>query len=135
MQCLHPIINQTRSRGVETPDFGVQGLHLLLVPGVRLSGSNEDPVFDVLRDRVPHDGLQVWLLQATGVQKDRTLVTGIQFPENSGLRILSKQVPLPDREEGSLSCVGKSLIYFVAVIHHLIGISHEDGGRLVRSIE
>ena len=36
----------------------------LLVSGIGLSGSYEDPDIDVLMDPVPHDGLQVWLLQA-----------------------------------------------------------------------
>ena len=50
-----------------------------------LSGRYEDPDFDVLRDQVPHNGLQVRLLQAE-VQEDEILI----------------QVPIPDGEEGPL---------------------------------
>merc|ERR1711867_48863 len=53
--------------------FGVQGLHLLLVSDIGLSGSYEDPDFDVLRDSVPHGRLLVWLLQA-GFLEHETLV-------------------------------------------------------------
>ena len=59
-------------------------MHLLLVSGIGLTGSYEDPDFDVLRDPVPHGGLQVWLLQA-GVWEYETLVCGIQIPMNCGL--------------------------------------------------
>ena len=78
--------------------------------GIGLSGSNEDPDFDVLRDQVPYNGLQVWLLQAK-VREDEILVCGIQLLKKCGLWIQVKQVSLPDGEEGSLGCVGKSLIY------------------------
>ncbi len=74
-------------------------MHLLLVSGIGLSGSYEDPDFDVLRDPVPHDGLQVQLLQA-GVREDKTLVCGIQIPTNCGLWTQKIQVPLLDWEEG-----------------------------------
>ena len=57
MQSLHPIIDQTRCCGIETPDGGVPILHFLLVPGMILSGGYKDPFLDVLRDRVPNDGL------------------------------------------------------------------------------
>ena len=73
--------------------------------------------------KAPHDGLQVRLLQA-GVQEDKTLVCGIQLPKNYRLWIQGIQVPLPDREEGSLGCIGKSLVYFVVMIRHIICISH-----------
>ena len=107
-QCLHPVIDQTRCHCVETPAFGVQGLHLLLVSGIGLFGSYEDPAFDVLRDQVPYDRLQVWLLKA-GVQEDKTLVCGIQIPTNCGLWTQEVQVPLPEWKEGSFGCVGVSL--------------------------
>ena len=63
-QCLHPLIDQTRLHCVQIPDFRVQCLHHLLVSGIGLSGSYEDPNFDVLRNQVPHDGVYVRLLLA-----------------------------------------------------------------------
>ena len=92
--------------------------HLILVSCIVLSGRCEDPYFDALRDQVTHHGLQVWLFQA-GIWEDKTLI----------------QVPIPEGEEGSLGCIGKSLIYFVGRICHYISVSHEDCGRLARSIE
>ena len=54
---------------------------------------------------------------------------------NYGFWIQEKQVPFPDGEEGSLGYINKSLVYFVVMICHLIGISHEDCGCLARSVE
>ena len=46
-QCLHPVIDQTRCHCVETPNFGVQELHHLLIVGVGLFDSHEDPGLDL----------------------------------------------------------------------------------------
>ena len=72
-QCLHPVIYQLRCHGVETPDFGVQWLHHLLVVGMGLSNSREDPGLDFLGDYALHNGFQFWFLQAE-VRKDETLL-------------------------------------------------------------
>ena len=101
---------------------------------MRLSGGYEDPFLDVIQDRVPHDGLHVWCLKAR-VRKDETLVTGIQVSKHCWSWIQEIKVPLHGGKEGSLSCVGQSLINGKTMICHVVCISQEDCGRLTLRIE
>ena len=109
-------------------------MHHLLVVGMGLSGCGKDPGLDFLGDYVLHNGFQVWFLQAE-VRKDETLICGIQLPQNCGLWTQRVQVPLFDGKEGSLGCIGESMVYIVARISHLIPVSQEDCGHLARRVE
>ena len=53
---FHAIIDQACYCSIETPDYGVQSLHPLTVPGMTLLYGNKDPNFDLLRDRVQKEG-------------------------------------------------------------------------------
>ena len=99
-----------------------------------LSNSCKDPGLDFLGDYALHNGFQFWFLQAE-VWKDETLVCGIQLPHHCGLWTQRIHVPLSDGKEGSLGCIGESLVYFVAMICHIICVSHEDCGRLAGRVE
>ena len=84
----------------ETPDLGVPELNFLEVIGVCLPDSLEAPIFDLLGSLVPHDGLELWLLQAD-IQEEGTLVSWVQLPHDHVLGTQRKKVPLPDGVEGS----------------------------------
>ena len=78
-ESLHPVFDQPRGSRIETPNFGVPELHFLLVVGVGLPDSREDPILDLLGDLVSHDGLELWLLQAD-VREEGTLVSCVKLP-------------------------------------------------------
>ena len=104
-------------------------MHHLLVVGVELPDSRQDPGLDLLGDLVPHNGLELRLLQ-TEIREDETLVVWILLPHDSELRAQIEEVPLPDGVEGLFGCIIDSLIYLEAVSHQKITVSHEDSGRL-----
>ena len=94
-----------------------------------LPESCEDLVLDLLGDLVPHNGLELWLLQAE-IWEDETRVIRIQLPHDSVLRAQTEKVPLPDGVEGRFCCISDSLIYLVVVSRHNITVSYEDSGHL-----
>ena len=57
--CFLTVIDQACSSRVETPDNGVQCPHPLIVLGVRLLHSKNDPISEVLRNWIQKDGDQV----------------------------------------------------------------------------
>ena len=58
-KCLHPVVDQTGGSRVETPNFGVLKPHFLQIAVMGLPDSREDPILDLLRDLVSHNGLEL----------------------------------------------------------------------------
>ena len=80
---------------------------------------------DLLGNLVPHDGLELWLLQ-TDVREEETLVVWVQLPYNSVLRIQGEQVPFPDWVEGSMFSVCHGVVDIVVMACQPVCISCED---------
>ena len=69
-----------------------------------LPDSREDLGLNLWGDLVPHDELELWLLQAD-VREKKTLVVWVQLPHYHVLGTQGKEVPLPDGMEGLWCCV------------------------------
>ena len=90
-----------------------------------LSDSLKDLVLNLLENLVPHNGLELWLLQAD-VREEETLVIWVQLPHDSVLRTQREQVPIPDGVEGSMCSVCHGVVDVVAMGCQLVCVSHED---------
>ena len=94
-----------------------------------LPDSLEDPGLDLLGNLVPHDGLELWLLQ-TDVWEEETLAVLVQLPQYCVLGTQGKKVPLPDGVEGSWCRVCHGIFYLVVMACQIVRVSHEDYGTL-----
>ena len=90
-----------------------------------LPDSREDLSLNLLGNLVPHDGLELWLLQAD-VREKKTLVVWVQLPHYRVLGTLGEKVPLPDWVEGSWCYICHSFLYLVVMASQIVCISHQD---------
>ena len=84
-------------------------MHLVLVVSQGLVDSIHDPFLGVRINRVSYNRLQVQGLRAA-FREDETLVSWIQIPKESVLRVQIVEVHLLDREEGLTIGVEQSLV-------------------------
>ena len=84
-----------------------------------LRDSCEDLSLNLLGNLVPHDGLELWLLQADVLEKE-TLEVWVQLPHYCVLGTQGKKVPLLDRVEGH------SILYLMAMASQIVRVSHKN---------